>query len=132
MRAVRNTWPFTVEEVAILRNTSDNPSLDPSRMAVALDTYLPSKEEGMESSYFMALTAAKQGPTEKGGFVIRLTERGSDSPVYIPLRGLTENGVLKPDFQANPLLWMIRSPMEVGFGLILVAACLGPVARALG
>ena len=46
LRALRQLWPLDVEDIAILRNDSANPDLDPQRMTLHDRTYVPSVGKG--------------------------------------------------------------------------------------
>lgn len=65
-------------------------------MALHDDSYVPSVDKKVATVKGFADVAAKAGPTEKGGFVVRITQRAHEhvpaSQVYVPLRGLRING----------------------------------------
>lgn len=94
VRALRNAWPAKrVTETAIMKNTEDNPMLDPAKMILFSRVH---KTEGMLGKF--ASTAAhfaeatlRAPPTAKGGFVVRIREFEPQAEHYVPLRGLKEN-----------------------------------------
>lgn len=99
LRKVRNIWPYAVKRVAILRNTCDNPTLDPELMEVVIDTYEGGGMRDLNTTADLAELIAAQSCTSKGGFAVRLLPTyqaslrwpdGEQSHI-VPLRGLGEN-----------------------------------------
>jgi len=111
LRALRQLWPLDVEDIAILRNDSANPDLDPQRMTLHDRTYTPSVGKDTATAGGLARTLLAHKPTDKGGFVVRVTSTGGDV-TYVPLRGLRYSGA-KPAAVANPEVtgveWVLRS-----------------------
>eukprot|EP00440_Ansanella_granifera_P001047 gb/GFBE01001129.1/.p1 GENE.gb/GFBE01001129.1/~~gb/GFBE01001129.1/.p1 ORF type:complete len:307 (+),score=38.74 gb/GFBE01001129.1/:1-921(+) len=93
LRAVRNMWPYAVKDCVILRNASDNPGMDPALMEIWMEDYEHGPVMYVEH---VAQEAAKQAPTAKGGFVVRVVPvdppADGDGMLHIPFRGLPENG----------------------------------------
>ena len=122
LRALRQLWPLDVEDIAILRNDSANPDLDPQRMTLHDRTYIPSVGKDTATAGGLARTLLAQDPLDKGGFVVRVTSTGGDV-TYVPLRGLRYSGA-KPAAVANPEVtgveWALRSGLaSVGLGTTL-------------
>jgi hypothetical protein len=121
LRALRQLWPLDVEDIAILRNDSANPDLDPQRMTLHDRTYTPSVGKDTATAGGLARTLLAQDPLDKGGFVVRVATGGDVT--YVPLRGLRYSGA-KPAAVANPEVsgveWALRSGLgAVGLGTTL-------------
>ena len=69
--ALRQLWPLDVEDIAILRNDSANPDLDPQRMTLHDRTYIPSVGKDTATAGGLARTLLAHDPYEKGGFVVQ-------------------------------------------------------------
>ena len=122
LRALRQLWPLDVEDIAILRNDSANPDLDPQRMTLHDRTYTPSVGKDTATASRLAKMLLAHKPTDKGGFIVRVTATGGDV-TYVPLRGLRYSGA-KPAAVANPeatgVEWALRSGLgAVGLGTTL-------------
>ncbi len=122
LRALRQLWPLDVEDIAILRNDSANPDLDPQRMTLHDRTYIPSVGKDTATAGGLARTLLAHDPYDKGGFVVRIRSTGGDV-TYVPLRGLRYSGA-KPAAVANPEVsgveWALRSGLgAVGLGTTL-------------
>ena len=122
LRALRQLWPLDVEDIAILRNDSANPDLDPQRMTLHDRTYTPSVGKDTATASRLAKMLLAHKPTDEGGFVVRVTATGGDV-TYVPLRGLRYSGA-KPAAVANPEVtgveWVLRSGLgAVGLGTTL-------------
>eukprot|EP00448_Togula_jolla_P000296 CAMPEP_0170611988 /NCGR_PEP_ID=MMETSP0224-20130122/23482_1 /TAXON_ID=285029 /ORGANISM="Togula jolla, Strain CCCM 725" /LENGTH=310 /DNA_ID=CAMNT_0010937459 /DNA_START=40 /DNA_END=972 /DNA_ORIENTATION=+ len=98
LRSLRHIWPAALVNVQVMRNTSENPNLDPALMEVCMKTYARSGIPGLLTTLDLAIAAAKHSPTAKGGFCVRLVPvadggknaaRGEE--MLVPLRGLPEN-----------------------------------------
>ena len=121
LRALRQLWPRDVEDIAIFRNRSANPDLNPERMTLHDRTYVPSVGKDTSTAGRLARTLLAQEPTDKGGFVVRITTGGDVT--HVPLRGLRYSGA-KPAAVANPEVtgfeWALRSGLAtVGLGTAL-------------
>ena len=121
LRALRQLWPRDVEDIAIFRNRSANPDLNPERMTLHDRTYVPSVGKDSSTAGGLARTLLAQEPTDKGGFVVRITTGGDVT--HVPLRGLRYSGA-KPAAVANPEVtgveWALRSGLgAVGLGTTL-------------
>ena len=122
LRALRQLWPRDVEDIAIFRNRSGNPDLNPERMTLHDRTYVPSVGKDTSTAGGLARTLLVHEPTDEGGFVVRVTATGGDV-TYVPLRGLRYSGA-KPAAVANPEVtgveWVLRSGLgAVGVGTTL-------------
>ena len=122
LRALRQLWPLDVEDIAIFRNRSANPDLDPRRMTLHDRTYVPSVGKDTATASRLAKMLLAHKPTDKGGFVVRVTATGGDV-THVPLRGLRYSGA-KPAAVANPeatgVEWALRSGLgAVGLGTLL-------------
>jgi len=99
LRLVRNAWPYALKRVTILRNTGDNPALDPSLMETLIDTYEGQVVGGLNTALELAHMAVQQPPTSKGGIAVRFvaTPHGAEAwpegghSTVVPFRGLPEN-----------------------------------------
>ena len=121
LRALRQLWPLDVEDIAILRNDGPNPDLDPQRMTLHDRTYTPSVGKDTATASRLAKALLAHEPTDKGGFVVRVTAGGDVT--HVPLRGLRYSGA-KPAAVANPeatgVEWALRSGLgAVGLGTLL-------------
>ena len=91
LRALRWTWPGSpVKSIALMRNTRENPGLDPKLMEVHDDTYFPSVSEETSTIVRLARFATKFDPFEEGGFVVRIEE--NERTFYVPFMALPVNG----------------------------------------
>eukprot|EP00933_Yihiella_yeosuensis_P065835 TRINITY_DN69838_c0_g1_i1.p1 TRINITY_DN69838_c0_g1~~TRINITY_DN69838_c0_g1_i1.p1 ORF type:complete len:305 (-),score=31.95 TRINITY_DN69838_c0_g1_i1:167-1081(-) len=95
LKSIRNMYPFALKRAAILRNTENNPNLNPEKMEVVLNSYEESGQLEFRTVAQLA-KAAEIAPVAKGGFVTRLVyvnENPEEEPLtlYVPLRGLPEN-----------------------------------------
>ena len=122
LRALRQLWPLDVEDIAIVRNSSANPDLDPQRMTLHDRTYVPSVGKDTATASRLAKMLLAHDPFDEGGFVVRVTSTGGDV-TYVPLRGLRYSGA-KPAAVANPeatgVEWALRSGLgAVGLGTTL-------------
>ena len=90
LRALRWTWPGSpVKSIALMRNTRENPDLDPKLMEVYDNTYFPSVSEETSTIVRLARFATKFDPFEEGGFVVRIEE--SERTFYVPFMALPVN-----------------------------------------
>ena len=59
LRALRQLWPRDVEDIAIFRNRSANPDLNPERMTLHDRTYVPSVGKGTATAGALARTCVE-------------------------------------------------------------------------
>ena len=122
LRALRQLWPRDVEDIAIFRNRSANPDLNPERMTLHDRTYVPSVGKGTSTAGGLARTLLAQEPTDKGGFVVRITTGGDVT--HVPLRGLRYSGA-KPAAVANPEVTGVEWALRSGLGAVGLGGALG-------
>ena len=123
LRALRQLWPLDVEDIAILRNDSANPDLVPQRMTLHDRTYTPSVGKDTATAGGLARTLLAHEPTDKGGFVVRVTSTGGEV-TYVPLRGLRYSGA-KPAAVANPEVSGVEWALRSGLGAVGLGTALG-------
>ena len=85
-------------------------------------TYVPSVGKGTSTAGGLARTLLAQEPTDKGGFVVRITTGGDVT--HVPLRGLRYSGA-KPAAVANPEATGVEWALRSGLGAVGLGTALG-------
>ena len=129
LRALRHLWPFDVDEVAILRNDDDNPALDPRKMRVHDETFVPSVSEATDNVGKLSLALLDHEPRARGGFVVRLTSGGET--VYVPLRGASAPGVARAHVAEVAASGMGTAKFPLHFALVAAGFGVGAYGFAL-
>lgn len=124
LQSVRRIWPFPIVDAALMRNTADNPSLDPALMETLQESDPMSSADGSPGT-MLKLSEAIAGvqPTEKGGLAIRLrgplaTNGEEGDVVYVAVRGLTAQGSLNLGFDSFNFMDRAVNYFAVAFSLL--------------
>ena len=120
--ALRRLWPLDVEDIAILRNDSANPDLDPQRMTLHDRTYIPSV--GKDTQRRRAGSRGRCSPTSPSTKAARRPRHGRRRRAYVPLRGLRHSGA-KPAAVANPEVTGVEGHCGSGLATVGLGTALG-------